>query len=70
MSFIKNKSIVEILENHPTKVPMIISKDPNSKLEELKKKKYLVTKDITMGQFIFVMRKYLLLNPTDAIFFL
>ena len=68
MTFIRNKTIEQILIKHPNKIPIIITKKQGSTINELKKKKYLVSKDFTMGQFIWKIREYLNLNSSEAIF--
>jgi len=56
-----------ILKKYPDRVPIIIESSPESKLN-LDKKKFLVPTDITMGQFTFIIRKRLKVNPEKAIF--
>ena len=36
---------------------MIVEKSPKSDVPELDKKKYLVPSDLTVGQFVYVIRK-------------
>jgi GABA(A) receptor-associated protein len=57
-----------ILKKHPTRVPTFVFKRTGSKGEEIPKNKFLVPKDITVGQFVFVVRKQLKLTPEQAIF--
>ena len=66
--FIKGKSIEELMKKHPGQIPVILTKQPGSDVTELKKKKYLVTKDITLSQFIYFLRKMIKLKSSDAIF--
>ena len=68
MPFIRNKTVDQVLQKYPTKVPIHITKKEGSAINELEKKKYLVSKDFTMGQFVATIRKYLRLEPSDAIF--
>lgn len=58
----------KIREKFPDRVPIIIEKANNSDLPELDKHKYLVPKDITVGQFITILRKRITLQPEKAIF--
>jgi len=53
---------------HPDRVPIIATRNPNSNTPELDKHKYLVPMDITVGQFLFVIRKRMLLPPSRALF--
>lgn len=61
---------MNILEKHPNCVPTIVNKKPNSNAPSLDKNKYLVPKDITLGQFVYVLRKRLSLSSDQAIFIL
>ena len=56
-----------IMEKYPDRVPIILEQADDT-LVQLDKKKYLVPKDITMGQFIYVLRKKLKLGPSIGIF--
>jgi len=56
-----------ILKKFGQRIPVICEKSKKSKLE-IDKKKYLIPSDFTVGQFIYVIRKRLLLSPDKAIF--
>jgi GABA(A) receptor-associated protein len=58
----------KIREKYPEKVPIIIEKDKNSKLSDIDKVKYLVPKELTMGQLLFQIRKRVKLSPEKAMF--
>lgn len=58
-----------IRKKYPESVPVIVEKDPNSHIQELDKKKYLVPSSITVGQFSYLIRNRVHLRPRDAIFF-
>jgi GABA(A) receptor-associated protein len=75
MNDFKNKHTFEkriseatrILEKYPDRYPIIIEK--HNKCEyDIDKTKYLVPKDLTVGQLIFVIRKRIKLRPESAIF--
>ena len=55
---------------HPDKVPVFLSKSESSKdnLPEIRKRKFLVPTQYTMGEFVMTIRKWLLLRPEQAIF--
>jgi GABA(A) receptor-associated protein len=55
-----------MLDKYPDRVPIIIEVTTND--IELKKCKYLVPKDITCGQFLYVIRNYINLEPKEALF--
>lgn len=56
-----------VLKKHPDRVPVICERSDLSKID-LDKKKYLVPWDLTMGQFLFIIRKRMELPPEKAIF--
>jgi|TARA_X000000368_G_scaffold254972_1_gene201545 GABA(A) receptor-associated protein len=47
---------------------VIVEKSPKSDVPELDKKKYLVPSDLTVGQFVYVIRKRVKLSAEKAIF--
>ena len=49
----------KVLSRYPDKVPIICERDKRVQNCIIEKRKYLVTKDITVGQFIFIIRKQL-----------
>ena len=61
-------TLEQIFKKFPDRVPVIVNKKDKSKLNDLDKNKYLVPTDMTVGQFIFVLRKNIKLKPEQAIF--
>ena len=57
-----------LLIKNPDKIPIILEKDPNCKIEPMKKTKHLVKKDFTVIKFIDMIRKMLKLNEGEALF--
>ena len=59
-----------IREKHPNRIPIICEKSTRcgSNMPDIDKRKYLVPSDLTMGQFIFVIRKRMNLTPHKSIF--
>ena len=55
-------------EKYPDRVPVIVNKVKNSKLADIDKKKYIVPMDLTVGQFMYVIRKRINLKASEAIF--
>ena len=47
---------------------MIVEKAEKSDIADIDKKKYLVPADLTVGQFVYVIRKRIKLSPEKAIF--
>ena len=58
-----------ILEKYSDKIPIIVSKDEKSKLNEIDKCKYLAPEDITLAQFAVIIRKRIELLESEAFFF-
>lgn len=68
------KSIMIIQQKFPNKIPVIVTKS-NTKNTDIpdpapgkKYVKYLVPNDITVGQFVYTIRKKMNLQPEKAIF--
>jgi GABA(A) receptor-associated protein len=56
-----------ILSKYPDRVPLIV--EPTSGCDiEIDKKKYLVPRDLSIGQFLFVIRKRLKMPAEKALF--
>lgn len=53
---------------YPDRIPVISEKAEKSEIPDIDKKKYLVPADLTMGQFVYVIRKRIKLLPDAAIF--
>ena len=57
-----------IRAKYPDRVPVICERADRSDVPDIDKKKYLVPADLTVGQFIYVIRKRIKLPPEKAIF--
>lgn len=59
-----------VLNRYPDRVPIICEKNRTASkgCPEIDKKKYLVPRDLNMGQFLYVVRKRLKLDPEKAVF--
>lgn len=58
-----------IHQKYPNRIPTIVEKSQYCKdLIDIDKNKYLVPQDITMSQFIFIIRKRLKFPPEKALF--
>jgi GABA(A) receptor-associated protein len=58
-----------VLERYPNRIPVICESDPkNSSVIHLKKMKYLVPDSLTIGQFIYVLRKQMTLKAEEGVF--
>ena len=53
----------------PGRVPVLMAKHPSAvELPTLAKQRFLVPADLTLGQFLYVVRKHLSLPPEKALF--
>ncbi|KAK1424948.1 hypothetical protein QVD17_20289 [Tagetes erecta] len=57
-----------IREKYPDRIPVIVEKAEKSDIPNIDKKKYLVPADLTVGQFVYVIRKRIKLSAEKAIF--
>lgn len=58
-----------VLSKYPDRIPIICEKIANKKnIPSIDKSKYLVPSDLTMGQFIYVIRKRLKLSAESGLF--
>ena len=59
-----------IIKRYPDKIPIILTMcEQCTNLPPLVKNKYIVPKDISIAQFLFIIRKKLNINESMAIFF-
>lgn len=57
-----------IREKYPDRIPVIVERANKSDIEDIDKRKFLVPNDLTVGQFIYVIRKRIKLKAEQAIF--
>ncbi|KAM1463307.1 hypothetical protein ACFX1Q_047321 [Malus domestica] len=58
----------DMVTKYPDRVPVIVEKYARSNLPQMEKKKYLVPRDVSVGQFIYVLSSRLHLAPGTALF--
>ena len=58
----------KILFKYPTRIPVIVEKAKKCDLPDISKKKYLVPKDMSMSQFLYVVRKRIDLESSKSLF--
>ena len=63
----KNEAI-RIKKKYPSSLPIIIHKNSNSDIQDIKKHKYLVPFGLTVAQLIYVIRKQIKLKPETTLF--
>lgn len=64
----RQKEASKIREKYPGRIPVIIEKVAKSDVPDIDKNKYLVPCDLTLGQFVYVIRRRLSLSPEKALF--
>jgi len=58
-----------IRDKYPDRVPILCFKAANAKdIPNIDKNKYLVPHDLTIGQFLYVIRRRIKLSPEKALF--
>ena len=71
-TFIKRKEeSAKIIQKHPNRIPIICERSPtctSKHIINIDKKKYLVPTDMTIGQFIYVIRKRINIAKEEALF--
>jgi len=69
-SFDKRKEeSTRIREKYPEKIPIIVEKSDNSTVSDISNHKFLIASELTVGQFIYVIRKKIQISSTDGLFF-
>ena len=75
MNFKKKHSLEErqgesnkVLSRYSDRIPIIVEKSSESDVPSIDKIKFLVPKDLTMGQFAFVIRKRIKLSQEQGLF--
>ncbi|ELT96858.1 hypothetical protein CAPTEDRAFT_224511 [Capitella teleta] len=63
----KNES-AKIRGKYPERIPVIVEKAPNSQVPDIDKRKFLVPNDISVAQFMWIIRKRVKLPSEKALF--
>ena len=65
----KRKELSEsLIKENPGKIPVIFEKEETSKLEDIKKTRYLLDQNFTVGDFLKMVRKHMKLNEGEALY--
>jgi len=64
----RKKESDKIKTKYPNRFPVIVTKSAKSTLEDIERSKFLVPGDLTIGQFICIVRKRIKLNDTESVF--
>ena len=57
-----------IIQKYRTRIPIIVEKSKGCSLCDIEKKKYLVPNEMTMSQFIYIIRKKINLKSHETLF--
>ena len=58
-----------IMKKYPDRIPVVVQRTEDSKsIPKIDKAKYLVPTDLTVGQFVYIIRRRIKLDPQTAIF--
>ena len=64
------KESTRLLEKYPRRIPIIVEKNEEDiTIPNIPKKKYLIPKDFTMAQLIYIIRRKIKLSSEKALFF-
>ena len=67
----RKQNCIKLREKFPDKIPIICEKDPNSKtLKDIDKTKYLISSDLTVAQFNFMIRRRIEIKQEESFFLL
>jgi len=58
----------KVRDKYPNRIPVICERAEKSDVPEIDKSKYLVPVDLTVGQFVYVIRNRIKLAPEQAVF--
>ncbi|KAM7521374.1 hypothetical protein LguiA_011276 [Lonicera macranthoides] len=58
----------DIIAKYPDRLPVVVERYTKTDLPEMDKKKYLVPRDMSIGQFIHILSVRLCLSPGKALF--
>lgn len=57
-----------ILKKYPDRIPVIVTKTTKCSLPDIDKQKFLVPHTMTLGQFVYIIRKRIKLDSSKALF--
>jgi len=64
----REREFALIRSKYPTKIPTIVEPS-NSKAPKINRNKFLLQTDLTVGQFIYMIRSRINLSPEESLFF-
>lgn len=57
-----------IRDKYPDRIPVIVQRAPRSSITDIDKQKFLVPSDLTVAQFMYIIRRRIQLPPEKAMF--
>lgn len=57
----------KVITKYPNRIPVVVQQSEKSTLNKIDKHKYLVPRDLTVGQFMYVIRKRIRLSKEQAL---
>ena len=60
----------KIMKNHPDGIPVILERAKGCTINKAIKTKYILSRELTIAEFVKIIREKLELNPERALFFL
>ena len=64
----RQNEAIRMREKHPDRVPLIVERQNGCKLPEIDRRKWLVPRSMTTGQWLTVMRKRISLSSSQGLF--
>ncbi|CAL8108885.1 unnamed protein product [Calicophoron daubneyi] len=58
----------KIKKKYPHRIPVVVERHPHSQVADIDKHKFLVPDDITVAQFLWIIRKRIALSEEKALF--
>ena len=62
------KESSRLMNKYPNRIPVIVKKSQNSKIQDIDKNKFLVPSDQTIGQMVYVIRNRIKLSQEKGLF--
>tara|TARA_B110000285_G_C15135995_1_gene626971 strand:+ start:1720 stop:2115 length:396 start_codon:yes stop_codon:yes gene_type:complete len=64
----RSSESARILLKYPNRIPVICERSQDSDIVNIDRNKYLIPCDLTVGQFLYVIRKRIKLSPETSLF--
>ncbi|XP_074645692.1 gamma-aminobutyric acid receptor-associated protein-like 2 [Tubulanus polymorphus] len=64
----RRSEATKIRQKYPERIPVVVEKDQRSDIQDIDKRKFLVPNDITVAQFMWIIRRRIQLPSDKAIF--